>query len=65
LGNKERAKEWISRTLIVEPDDAVTHHNLACNLAQMGETDTLDLLESSANRLSAQVVVNWIKNDTT
>jgi hypothetical protein len=34
-------------------------------LAQMGETDTLDLPESSANKLSAQVVVNWIKNDTT
>ena len=55
LGDRERAKEWISRTLIVEPDDAVTHYNLACSLAQMGETDrALDLLEPSANKLSAQ-----------
>jgi adenylate cyclase len=65
LGNKERAKEWISRTLIVEPDDPVTHHNLACNLVQMGETDqALDLLESYAPKLSALAVLNWIKNDS-
>jgi adenylate cyclase len=65
LGDKKRAKEWISRTLIIEPDDAITHHNLACNLAQMGETDrALDLLESSARKMSAFAVVNWIKNDS-
>jgi len=65
LGDKERAKEWISRTLIVEPDDAVTHHNLACSLAQMGETDrALDLLESAAAKMSALAVVPWIKNDS-
>jgi adenylate cyclase len=65
LGDKERAKEWISRTLIVEPDDAVTHHNLACSLAQMGETDrALDLLESAAGKMSALAVVPWIKNDS-
>jgi adenylate cyclase len=65
LGDKERAKEWISRALIVEPDDAVTHHNLACSLAQMGETDrALDLLESAASKMSALAVVPWIKNDS-
>jgi adenylate cyclase len=65
LGDKERAKEWISRTLIVEPDDPVTHHNLACNLAQMGETErALDLLESYAPKLSALAVLHWIKNDS-
>jgi len=65
LGEKERAKEWISRTLIVEPDDPVAHHNLACSLAQMGETDwALDLLESSACKMSASAVLNWIENDT-
>ncbi len=65
LGDNERAKEWISRTLIVEPDDPKMHHNLACSLAQMGETDrALDLLESSAGKLSALAVVNSIKNDS-
>ena len=65
LGDNERAKEWISRTLIVEPDDPKMHHNLACSLAQMGETDrALDLLESSVGKLSALAVVNSIKNDS-
>src|SRR5262249_1089681 len=65
LGDKERAKEWISRTLIIEPDDAVTHHNLACGLAQMGELEqALDLLENAAPKMSAFAVVPWIRNDS-
>jgi len=64
LGHKERAQEWISRALIVEPDDPVIHFNIACGLAQMSETDrALDLLESTAQKMPAFVVVNWIKND--
>ena len=43
----------------------MTHHNLACSLAQMGEIErALDLLESSAPKMSALVVVPWIKNDS-
>ncbi len=63
LGENERAKEWISRTLIVEPDDVVIRFNLACSLAQMNEPEqALDLLESSVSRMAA--IVDWIKNDT-
>jgi adenylate cyclase len=47
LGEKERAKEWASRALTIEPDDAADHFNIACAFAQMGELDqALDLLES-------------------
>ena len=64
LGDKERAKEWISRALIVAPDDPITHYNLACSLAQMGETDwALDLLES-ARKISDFAVVPRIENDS-
>ena len=63
LGQTERAREWISRTLIVEPDDVVIRFNLACCLAQMGDAEqALDLLESSVNRMAA--IVGWIKNDS-
>jgi adenylate cyclase len=63
LGQNERAREWISRTLIVEPDDVVIRFNLACCLAQMGEAEkALDLLESSVSRMAA--IVGWIRNDT-
>jgi len=64
LGERERAREWISRTLIVEPDDVVIHFNLACSLAQMGEPDqALDLLESAARKMSG-IIVDWIENDS-
>jgi adenylate cyclase len=63
LGHTDRAREWISRTLIVEPDDVVIRFNLACSLAQMNEPEqALDLLESAAGKMSA--IVGWIKEDT-
>jgi adenylate cyclase len=64
LGDKERAREWISRTLIIEPDDPVMHFNLACGLVQMGEPNqALDLLESSARKMSTNFI-HWLKNDS-
>jgi adenylate cyclase len=65
LGESDRAKDWISRALIIiEPDDAVEQYNLACALAQVDEADqAIDLLESCVERLPAQSA-NWIKNDS-
>jgi adenylate cyclase len=63
LGEKERAKEWASRALTMEPDDAVDHYNVACALAQMNETDqALDLLEACVPKLGAKRI-SWIKQD--
>ena len=65
LGDNERAKDWISRTFIIEPDDAFTHYNLACDFALMNELDrSLELLESCAHKISASVVVNYLKHDS-
>jgi adenylate cyclase len=51
LGEKERAKEWASRALTIEPDDVMDHYNIACAFAQMGEPDqALDLLETCLRR---------------
>jgi adenylate cyclase len=51
LGEKERAKEWASRALTIEPDDEVDHYNIVCSFAQMGEPDqALDVLEPSLRR---------------
>src|SRR5262249_48118111 len=64
LGMKERAKEWIERILIIEPDDAMIHYNVACDFALLNELDrALDTLESCADKIAATVVVNWLKND--
>ncbi len=65
LGDNERAKEWISRTFIIEPDDAMVHFNLACDFALMHELDrALQVLESCAGKMSATVIVNWLKHDS-
>ena len=65
LGDNERAKDWISRTFIIEPDDGMIHYNLACSFAQMNELDrSLELLEACAHKISAAVVVNWLKHDS-
>lgn len=65
LAEFDRAKEWISRALIVmEPDDTLDRYNLACALAQMGEPgQALDLLESCVSSMSPEIV-DWMKNDS-
>jgi adenylate cyclase len=64
LGERERAKEWASRALILEPDDAVGQYNVACALAQMGEAEqALDLLDACHRKMPAEAV-HWTKNDS-
>src|SRR5262245_34030598 len=64
LGEKERAMEWASRGLIIEPDDALDRYNLACNFAQMDESDqALDLLESFLRKAPPDDLA-WITQDS-
>jgi len=48
LGDHERAREWIDRALLIDPDNWLMRYNLACNLACfLGDTESsVDLLES-------------------
>ena len=64
LGEKERAIEWASRALIIEPDDALDRYNLACAFAQVDEPDqALDLLESYFRRRGA-LHLAWVTKDS-
>jgi adenylate cyclase len=64
LGERERAKEWASRALIIDPDDAMDHYNLSCALAQMNEPDqAIDALESCLHKMSAEMI-KWVKQDS-
>jgi len=63
LGEKERAKEWASRVLIIQPEDAGDYHNLACALVQLNELDgALDLLERYTPKMAPERI-DWIKRD--
>ncbi|MGQ0741795.1 MAG: tetratricopeptide repeat protein [Alphaproteobacteria bacterium] len=46
LGEAERAKEWASRAILLDPDNANLRYNLGCALVQLGDFDAaLDFLE--------------------
>jgi adenylate cyclase len=64
LGEKERAKEWASRALIIDPDDVMDQYDLSCALAQMHEPDqAMDALESCLRKMPPEMI-NWVKQDS-
>ena len=41
LGERERAHEWVSRAMLLDPDNHAMRYNLVCALAtDLGEIDT-------------------------
>jgi adenylate cyclase len=64
LGEKERAKDWASRAMTIEPeDDPIDQYNLACALAHMSELDqAIDQLESCLGKMSIEFIL-WVKQD--
>src|SRR6266566_5238203 len=64
LGENDRAREWISRALAIDPDDPLTQYNLACGYATLGDIDAaFDLLERSLPRAGPEIRL-WIKHDS-
>jgi adenylate cyclase len=46
LRDKERAREWIGRALLIDPDNMNMRYNFACALTMLGESDAaIDILE--------------------
>ena len=47
LGQKERAREWIDRAMLLDPDNTRSRYNFACVLAnELGEPQAaLDMIE--------------------
>jgi tetratricopeptide (TPR) repeat protein len=64
LGEKERAKEWASRALAIEPDDdPIDQYSIACAFANMNELDqAVDQLESCLRKMSPEFIL-WVKQD--
>ena len=63
LGDTERAREWLDRALVLDPDDPIVSYNAACTFAQLGDVDrAIDALERwSAS--SAWETENWLQTD--
>jgi adenylate cyclase len=63
MGEKERARQWASRSQAIEPDEPIGLYNLACVLSKLGDIDqALDVLEACVPNQGPELV-NWIKRD--
>jgi adenylate cyclase len=64
LGESDRAREWLSRAMAIDPDDQMTQYNVACAYCTLGDLDTaFDLLEK-ALRNASDWMKSWIKFDS-
>jgi len=64
LGEPERAREWLSRALAIDPDDQMTQYNVACGYCQLGDVEpAFDLLEKSL-QTAGDWIKSWIKYDS-
>lgn len=64
LGQAERAREWLTLALAIEPDDYFTLYNVACGYAHLGEIDNaLELLERSMPRANEERKA-WLRHDS-
>ena len=63
LRERERAKEWAERAMLLDPDNSNMKYNIACAMVKLGEADmALDTLENAASVFSPGLVA-WIDKD--
>ena len=54
LGERERAKGWIRRALLIDPDNLTMRYNFACGLARLNDADgAIELLDPVFETCSA------------
>ena len=57
LGDCERMREWIARTILLDPDNIMARYNLSCALAQFGDIDgAIELLGPFFERAEVTVL---------
>ncbi len=65
LGERERAREWASRALSIDPDDVMTQYNVACVHSLLGDIEqAFDLLERLLPNAGQELKRGWIKHDS-
>lgn len=65
FGEEERAREWIRRALLLDPDNLSMRYNLACTIVrQLGDVDeTLNTLRPFFERLNSATLMRHIEVD--
>src|SRR6266404_602656 len=65
LGETDRAREWVSRALAIDPDDLLTQYNSACVYSVLGDMErAFDLLERLLPHAGHELRRGWIKHDS-
>src|SRR6266481_5455321 len=65
LGETDRAREWVSRALAVDPDDILTQYNAACTYSLLGDIEpAFDLLERLLPHAGHELRRGWVKHDS-
>ncbi|HWC45089.1 MAG TPA: adenylate/guanylate cyclase domain-containing protein, partial [Casimicrobiaceae bacterium] len=60
---RDRAKEWTERAMLLEPDNLNLRYNLACAMVSLAETDlALELLEPVLERAQRHNLT-WFATD--
>ena len=64
IGEHDRAMEWLSRALAIDPDDIMTQYNVACMYTKLRDFDrAFDLLERVLPHANHETK-SWIKVDS-
>jgi adenylate cyclase len=64
IGETNRAREWVSRALAIDPDDVLTQYNVACVYSLLGDIEpAFDLLERLLPHANHETKA-WIKHDS-
>ena len=64
LGERDRARDWLSRATATDPDDILTQYNVACVYSKMGDHEAaLDLLERLLPHANHETK-SWIRHDS-
>jgi adenylate cyclase len=65
FGDPERAREWIRRALLLDPDNLNMRYNLACTIIrQLGDVEeTLNTLEPFFDRVNSSTIMRHIEVD--
>jgi adenylate cyclase len=65
LGENDRAREWLSRALAIDPHDIWTQYNAACIYTNLGDIErAFDLLERVLPNAGHELKHGWIKHDS-
>jgi adenylate cyclase len=65
FGDKERAREWMQRALVLDPDNLNMRYNLACTMVrQLGDVDeTLNTLKPFFDQVSSATIIRHLEVD--